>query len=72
MHHLRVGDDGIDQRFVPAGMSVAEAIVVEAELVEDRGVQVRDADPVVDCLVADLVGRSVHVATLESATAQPQ
>ena len=37
---------------------VGEPLVVEAEQVEDRGVEVVDVDDVLDGLVAELVGRA--------------
>ena len=68
----RVGHDRIGQGFVPAPVAVAESIVIQAELVEDRGVPVCDADPVLDRLVANFVGRSVDIATLESTAGKPE
>ena len=46
----------IGQAEVAAVVAVGQLRVVEAEQVQDRGVQVVDADAVDDGLVADLVG----------------
>ena len=46
----------VGQAEVAAVVAVGQLLVVEAEQVQDRGVQVVDADAVVDGLVADLVG----------------
>ena len=43
---------------VAAGVAVGESLVVEAEEVEDRGVQVVHVDLVFDCEVPEFVGRA--------------
>jgi len=53
-------------------MVVREAVVIEPQLVQDRGVQVGYADPTLDGPIAHLVRRAVHVPLLESATRQQQ
>ena len=45
--------------------------MVDAEQVQDRGVQVVDADAVDGGLVADLVGGAVMDAALDAAAGQP-
>ena len=49
----------VGQPEVAAVVAVRQPLVIHAEQVQDRGVQVVDADPVLDGLVADLVGRAV-------------
>ena len=61
----------VGQAEVAAGVAVGELLVVEAEQVQDRGVQVVDVDRVLDGLEAELVGRAVDVAALDAAAGQP-
>src|SRR5262245_13865114 len=56
------------EAFVVDGQST----VVEAELIQDRGVQVVDVNRVLDHRPADLVGLAVGDAALEAAAGQPQ
>ena len=44
---------------------------VEAELVQDRGVDVGDVMPVLDGVEAEFVGRAVDDAALDAAAGQP-
>ena len=48
-------------------MLVGETAVVEAELVKDGGVKIGDADSILDRTVAEIVGGTVNVASLEAA-----
>ena len=66
--HPCVGDDRIGQRFVSAGMAERQSIVIQAELVQDRRMQVGHADAVLDRFVTDVVGLSVDVPSFETAT----
>ena len=72
-HHLAMH---IGQPEVAAGVAVGEPGVVEAEQVQDRGVQVVDVHGVLDGLVAEFVGRAVDVPPLTpppaSQTVKPQ
>ena len=61
----------VGQAEVAAGVAVGELLVVEAQQVQDRGVQVVDVDRVLDGLEAELVGRAVDVAALDAAAGQP-
>ena len=54
---VHVGQPALD-----AVVVVAQPLVVEAEQVQDRGVQVVDRADVLDRLVAELVGRAVAEA----------
>ena len=54
----------VGQAEVAAGVAVGELLVVEAEQVQDRGVQVVDVDAVFDGLEAELVGGAVDVAAV--------
>ena len=59
LDHLAVD---VGQAEVAAGVAVGELLVVEAEQVQDRGVQVVDVDLVLDGGEAELVGGAVDVA----------
>ena len=54
----------IGQAEIAAGVAVGELLVIEAQQVQDRGVQVVDVDRVFDGLEAEFVGRAVDVARL--------
>ena len=54
----------VGQAEVAAGVAVGELLVVEAQQVQDRGVQVVDVDVVLDGLEAELVGGAVDVPPL--------
>ena len=49
----------VGQAEVAAAVAVRQLLVVEAQQVQDRRVQVVDVDPVLDRLEAELVGRPV-------------
>ena len=51
----------VGQAEVAAGVTVGEPLVVEAEQVQDRGVQVVHVDAVLDGAEAELVGGAVDV-----------
>src|SRR5262245_32321506 len=61
----------VSQAEVAAVELEREPLVIESEKVQDRGVQVVDADAVFDGLVADVVGRAVGRAPLYAAAGQP-
>jgi len=61
----------VGQPKVAAGEAEGEFGVVEAEEVQDRGVQVVDVDAVFDGFVAEFVGRAVQRAPLHAAAGQP-
>ena len=54
MRFLDAGELGVE-----AAELVGEALVVDAEAVEDRGVEVAEVDRVLDDVVAEVVGRAV-------------
>src|SRR5688572_7379294 len=56
-HHPRFFDAG--QLEIEPLVLVGEPLVVDAELVEHRGVQVADVDGVFDRVVAHVIGRAV-------------
>ena len=72
VHDFGPGDDGIRQAVVAALVREGQLRVVEAEGVQQRRVQVGDADDVLDGRVAEVVGRAVDVALLEAAAGEPQ
>jgi hypothetical protein len=55
---------------IAAAVAVRELLVVQAELVQDRRVQVVDMDTVFDRVHAELIGRAVHHAALDAAAGQ--
>src|SRR4051794_9471307 len=61
----------VGQAEVAAGVAVGEGLVVEAEQVEDRGVEVVDVDGVGHGLVAEVVGGAVDVAPLDASPGEP-
>src|SRR5262245_53697575 len=74
----RSGEDRADQLAGDVGeaeaaavVEVGQALVVEPEEVEDRGVEVGDGDGAVDGLQADLVGRAVADAGLDAGAGEP-
>ena len=61
----------VGQPEVSTGISVGKPCVIEAEQVQDRGVQVMDMHRFFDGLVAEIVGRAVDHASLDAAAGQP-
>src|SRR5262245_48152898 len=61
----------IGQPEVAAAVAEGELLVVEADEVEDGGVEVVDVDAVFDGLVAEFVGGAVDVAALDAAAGEP-
>jgi len=55
---------------VAAGVAIGELGVVEAHELEDRGVQVVDADPVLDGFEAEVVGGAMDVAAAHAAASK--
>src|ERR1043165_1400811 len=58
---LHAGELGVE-----ALVAVGQALVVEAELVEDRRVEVADVDGILDDVVAEVVGLAVDVALVHA------
>ena len=58
-HHFT---ENIGQAFVAAVVAERQLLVVEAEQVQDGGVEVVDVDAALDAVQAELVGRAVDVA----------
>src|SRR6185503_14273534 len=61
----------IGETEVAAGVAVGELFVIEAELVQQGGVQVVDGDAVLYGLESELVGGSVSDTGLDAAAGQP-
>src|SRR5262245_21431788 len=72
MYDSSTRDSRIRQALVAAVVAVDQAFVVEAELVQDRGVEIRNFDNVFDRTVANVVRGAVDVAGLEAAAGQDQ
>ena len=72
-HHLlddaRLLDAG--QPLIEPLVAVGEALVVDAEQVQHRGVEVADVDRVLDDVVAEVVGLAVDRAALRAAAGHP-
>src|SRR5262245_65630377 len=62
-HHAPVH---VGQPEVAAGVTVCELFVIEAQEVQDRGVQVVDVDAVLDRGEAKLVGAAVDLAAFDA------
>ena len=59
--------EDVGEAEVAAVVEVSEAFVVEAEEVEDGGVEIVGVHGVIDCLEADLVGGAVGHAAFYAA-----
>ena len=66
------GHIGVGESVVAAVVGVGEAPVVEAEGMQEGGLEVVDRDHVLHGPVSELVGRAVGITGLESASGQPQ
>lgn len=56
---------------VASGVAVSEALMVDAELVQEGGVEVVDFDGVLDGVFADVVGLTMNVTGFEAAASDP-
>ena len=61
----------VGQAKIAAGVAVRELLVVEAQEMENRGVQVVDVDAVFDRFEAELVGRAVDISAADAAASHP-
>src|SRR4051794_40239619 len=61
----------VGQAKVPAGVSIGELLVVEAEEAQDSRVKVMDVNLILDCLVAQLVRGAVDVPPLDPTAGHP-
>jgi hypothetical protein len=67
LHHASVGHAGVGQRLVAAVVGKAELVVIEAKLMQQRGMQVLDADAILLCAVTRFVGGTEDAAALKTA-----
>ena len=63
MHHAAVH---VRQAEIAAGVAVGKLLVIEAEQVKQRRVQIVHVDLVLRCREAELVRRAVHDALLQT------
>src|SRR5690348_15000589 len=56
---------------MPSAVEIGQFLVVEAEQVQDGGVQVVDVDLVLDRGIAELIGGTVYLPALDAAAGQP-
>ena len=68
-HHARLLDAG--QPLVEPLVLVGEPLVVEAQQVQDGGVEVADVHRVLDDVVAEIVGLAVDRPALDAAAGHP-
>ena len=68
MHDFAVD---VGQPHVAAAEAIGQPLVVDAQEVQHRGVQVVDLDLVLDGVVAVVVGGAVDRAALDAAAGQP-
>ena len=61
----------VGQAEVAAGVAIGELLVVEAQEVQDRRVQVVNVDAIFDGVPAEFVGRPVRPPRLHAAAGQP-
>src|SRR5207253_1390871 len=61
----------VRQPEVASGVAEGQALVVEAEEVQDGGLQVMDVDRVIDDVEAEVVGGTVGESALDAAAGQP-
>src|SRR5579872_4015110 len=71
-NELGLGDVGIGQAGVTAIMRVREFEMIQAQAMQERGVQVVHVDDLFNRLVTELVGGAVNVSGFEAASGQPQ
>src|ERR1051325_7832653 len=67
LHHAM----NIGQPVVPALEFEGELLMVEPELVQDRGVEVVDVDAVLDDVIRIIIGLPVRVAAFDAGAGQP-
>src|SRR5262245_14331517 len=60
-----------DEPFVEAVVIVAESLRIEAEKIEQRGVEVANMDGLLGGAEADGIGRAIGDARLDAATSEP-
>ena len=72
MHDASASDGGVGGGFGAAVMLVGDAIMIEAELVEDCGMEVWDTHAVDARFVAEFIGCAMYVAGFESAAGEEQ
>src|SRR6266487_2082958 len=75
---LRSGEDSfhhvarhIGESEVPSGVAISQTLVVEAQKVQNRRVQVVDVHRILRGPEAKFVGRAIHRAALHAATSEP-
>ena len=69
---MSASDLRIGQALFTAGMAVVEFCVIQAQLVQQRGMQIRAADSRLDGTIAEFVGRTIGVTRFEATTGQQQ
>ena len=67
---LRACERCVGERFVATGVLERQHLVVDAELPQDRGMQIGDADSIDGRFVTHFVGRAVDVSGLEASPRQ--
>ena len=68
----RVCDHHVCQAVVAAFVGIGQLAMVETQRVKEGGVEIIDADDVLDRLVAEIVRRAMHVALSESSPGEPE
>src|SRR5262249_18752686 len=61
----------VGQPEIAAGVTVGEALVIEAQEPEDSGVQIVNVDRMLDGTEAEIVGGAMNLAALDAAAGQP-
>src|SRR5437016_2784643 len=71
-HHAGPRDRGVGEGFFAPVMLIAQARVVDPQLMQQRGQQAGTTYAILDGLVAELIRRTVDVAGPEAAAGQQQ
>ena len=62
----------IRQAEIASAEAIGEFLVVDAELIEDRGPEIVDGERLIDGIVTEFVGRAKDRAGLEAAAGYPE
>ena len=72
MDNFSVGDVGIGEGGGTAVIGEGELVVIEAEGVQEGGVEVVDGDDVIDGTVTKIIGLTMDITRFETTAGKPQ
>src|ERR1700730_866577 len=67
VNHRGACNRRLGRSFIPPAVWISEAFMVQSKRVQERRLQIRNADPVDRGFVSEIVGRSIDEAALEPA-----